>query len=84
MKVHIDIDCSAEEARRVLGLPDLQPMHDAVLKEMQDRLIGSMRAMDPETLWKTWMPASSSGMEQLRQFWSNLGAATSKDGGQRG
>ena len=84
MKVHIDIDCSAEEARRVLGLPDLQPMQDAVMKEMQDRLIGAMRAMDPETLWKQWMPTGSQGFDQLREFWSNLAGAAGSEGGKRG
>jgi hypothetical protein len=30
MKVHIDIDCTPEEARTFFGLPDLQPMQEAV------------------------------------------------------
>ena len=29
MKVTIDIDCTPEEARRFMGLPDLTPVHDA-------------------------------------------------------
>lgn len=28
MKVHLEIDCTPEEARRAMGLPDLSPVHD--------------------------------------------------------
>jgi hypothetical protein len=76
MKVHIDIDCTPEEARVFFGLPDVQPMQEAVMKELQARMLTSMQAMDPETLVKTWMPAGIAGMEQLqRMFWQQFGAA---------
>ena len=29
MKVTVDVDCTPEEARRFLGLPDLRPAHAA-------------------------------------------------------
>ncbi len=75
MKVTIDIDCSAEEARRFLGLPDVQPMQQAVMQEMQDRLLSSMRSMDPDALWKMWMPAAASGFDQMQKFWSQFRSA---------
>jgi len=31
MKVTVDVDCTPEEARRFLGLPDLTPVHDLYL-----------------------------------------------------
>lgn len=74
MKVHIDIDCTPEEARVFFGLPDVQPMQEAVMKEMQARMLTSMQAMDMETLMKTWMPAGIAGMEQLQKmFWQQFG-----------
>ena len=57
MKIHVEIDCTPEEARVFFGLPDVQPMQAAVMKELQARMLSSMQAMDPETLVKTWMPA---------------------------
>ena len=36
MKVKIDIDCTPEEARRFLGLPDLTPVHDLYLDKMKE------------------------------------------------
>jgi len=74
MKVHVDIDCTPEEARAFLGLPDVQPVQAAVMKELENRLMASMQAMDPETLMKTWVPAGLAGMEQMqRMFWQQFG-----------
>jgi Family of unknown function (DUF6489) len=76
MKVHIDIDCTPEEARTFMGLPDVQPMQEAVMREMQDRMMGAMRSMDPETLMKTWLPAGIANLEQMQKaFWQQFGAA---------
>ena len=73
MKVHIDIDCTPEEARTFFGLPDLQPMQEAVMKEMQDRMMAAMRSMDPETLIKTWLPAGIANLEQMQKmFWQQF------------
>jgi hypothetical protein len=74
MKVHIDIDCTPEEARTFLGLPDVQPVQAAVMKELEQRLMSAMQAMEPEALMKTWLPAGIASMEQMqRMFWQQFG-----------
>lgn len=73
MKIKVDIDCTPEEARTFLGLPDVQPMQQAVLDDMTQRLRQAMSAMDPETMMKTWLPASIQGWEQLQKaLWSQM------------
>ena len=44
MKVHVDIDCTPEEARAFFGLPDVQPVQAAVMKELENRLMAGMQA----------------------------------------
>jgi len=74
MKIKLDIDCTPQEARQFLGLPDVAPMQDALLQDVQDRLQANLSAMDPETLVKTWMPLGLQGLEQLqRMMWSQMG-----------
>ena len=74
MKVHFDIDCTPEEARTFFGLPDVKPMQDALMKQVQDRMASNLAAMDPESMLKTWLPAGVQGMEQLQKmFWSQFG-----------
>ncbi|MDQ2102948.1 DUF6489 family protein [Azospirillum isscasi] len=81
MKITIDIDCTPEEARHFLGLPDVKPMQDAMMQDIQERMRASLLAMDPETMLKTWLPAGMQGMEQLQKmFWSQMAAAMGQDG----
>ena len=81
MKVTFDIECTPEEARHFLGLPDVAPMQEAVINEMQKQMIDNMRSMDPETIMKTWFPASIQSMgEMQKMFWSQLGIQFPDDG----
>ena len=36
MKFNIEIDCTPEEARRLVGLPDLEPLHDIYLDRVKE------------------------------------------------
>lgn len=73
MKVTFNIDCSPEEARAFLGLPDVGPMQQALMAELEERLRSNIQAMNPETMIKTWMPASLQNVEQAQKmFWSQI------------
>lgn len=76
MKVNVTVDCTPEEARAFFGLPDLGPMQQRVLNEIEERLRSSLNSMSPEAIFKTWIPASMQGVEQMQQmqqaFWSQL------------
>jgi hypothetical protein len=79
MKITMDVDCTPEEARRFFGLPDVKPMQEAVMAEVQKRALASLQAMDPETLLKTWMPAGIQGWEQLQKmFWNAMSGGGKK------
>ncbi len=73
MKINIEIDCTPEEARSFFGLPDVSPLHEAMMKEIQERMTANLKAMDPEALMQTWMPANLQGLEQLQKaFWGQM------------
>ncbi|MCC7305059.1 MAG: hypothetical protein IT558_02245 [Alphaproteobacteria bacterium] len=74
MKVKFDIECTPEEARKFLGLPDVAPMQDALMQEMEERMRENIRALDPETMLKTWLPATIEGWGQVQKmFWQQMG-----------
>jgi hypothetical protein len=76
MKITVDVDCTPEEARAFLGLPDVKPMQEALMAQVQERMAAALAAMDPETMVKTWLPAGVQGMEQLQKmFWSQFTGA---------
>ncbi len=73
MKVTVNVECSPEEARAFMGLPDVQPMQQALMKDLEDRLRSNISALSPETMISTWLPASMQGAEQLQKmFWSQV------------
>lgn len=81
MKISIDIDCTPEEARAFLGLPDLAPLQTDLLKELQSRMMKSLATMDAEKLMKAWLAGGAQTMEQMqRAFWEQFGAGGPKGG----
>jgi hypothetical protein len=68
MKFKVDIDCTPEEARTFLGLPDVKPLQEALLTEVEEPLRATLKAMDPEAMLKTWLPTTIKGFEQLQEM----------------
>jgi hypothetical protein len=74
MKFIFDVECTPAEARQFLGLPDVAPMQEAVMKELENRIAENLRALDPETLVKTWMPMTMQGWGDMQKmFWGQMG-----------
>ena len=70
MKVTVDVDCTPEEARRFLGLPDLGPVHEAYVEKMKAAMADGA-GTGPEALaemMKAWGPMSEAGMNMWRQM----------------
>jgi hypothetical protein len=80
MKINIDIDCTPEEARTFLGLPDVRPIQDAMMAELEKRMRANLEQMDPETMMRTWLPVGIQGFEQLQKmFWNQLAGGAKPD-----
>ena len=73
MKVNLEVDCTPAEARAFLGLPDVAPLNDHLVAEMQKRMDANMSAMQPEELMKNW---ASFGLQAQDQFRKLMEAAT--------
>jgi hypothetical protein len=69
MKINVEVDCTPEEARRAVGLPDLSPIHDKYIQSIMGAMDGT--AVKPELLenmMKNWMPMGDASMA----FWRGL------------
>ncbi|MEM7042550.1 MAG: DUF6489 family protein [Pseudomonadota bacterium] len=70
MKITVDIDCTPQEARAFLGLPNIEPMQDELLAQLQQQLSAYLANTDPEAMLKLWLPESMKGLGQIQeQFW---------------
>jgi hypothetical protein len=78
MKINITFDCTPEEARSLVGLPDVQPLQKAVMSELQDKVKSGFNAMEPMELVKTMMGQYAGGFEQLQGFLGRIERAVTK------
>lgn len=68
MKITVEVDCTPAEARAFLGLPDVTPLNDAMVAEMQRRMQDNVAAMQPEELMKTWTSFGLQAQDQFRRL----------------
>ena len=74
MKVKFDIECTPQEARQFFGLPNVEPMQDAIMKQLEEQMRDNIRSLDPETMLKTWLPATIQGWGEVQKmFWQQMG-----------
>ncbi len=70
MKVTVEIDCTPVEARGFLGLPDVTPLNEHLVKEMQKRFDANVAMLQPEELMKSWMTFGGQAQEQFMKLMS--------------
>ena len=68
MKVTIEVDCTPQEARAFMGLPDVAPLNEHLVGEMQKRLSANINMLAPDELMKNWMAFGAGAQEQFRNL----------------
>jgi hypothetical protein len=77
MKVHVEVDMTPDEARRLMGLPDVSKLQDEMMKEVQRRMKAALDTSDLEGMMRAWMPLGGQGFEQFQRFlWDSAQRAT--------
>lgn len=75
MKMTIEVDCTPEEARRAIGLPDLTPLHDHYLGKLREAIDrGGIAPEMLSSIMKSWAPMNDAGMD----FWRGMMTAGTK------
>ena len=73
MKINIQMEMSPEEVRKVMGLPDVEPMQKELMGKMQDKMNTYIDEMsDPELFMKRIMPMGIQGMDQVQEFFARF------------
>ena len=74
MKFNFDIECTPEEARAFIGLPDVATMQERMMQGLEEKMQENLRNLSPEEMVKTWMPATIQGFGDIQKiFWSQMG-----------
>lgn len=73
MQFQINIECTPEEARKFFGVPDMMPLQQQMMDQLNSRLMENMKTMDTEALMQTWVPAIFQGWSEVQQnFWKQM------------
>ena len=75
MKITVNFECTPEEARQYMGLPDLQPMQNAVMDQIQQQMRTGLQAFVPQVITaNTASPSNALNMmEQMQKaFWGQM------------
>jgi hypothetical protein len=68
MKVTINIECTPQEARVFMGLPDMSPLNDHMVDEMKKRIDANINAFNPEEMVKSWFNMGGQAQEQFMKM----------------
>ena len=68
MKVHVELDMTPEEARALMGLPDVRPLQEEMMEEMKARTRQAMEAGDMESLMRAFSPLGGEAFSRFQKF----------------
>jgi Family of unknown function (DUF6489) len=81
MKFNIEVDCTPEEVRRLVGLPDLSDVHDVYLDRMKETMAKGFTPDMVENMVRTWMPGGGAGMDFVKDLIGGLATGSIASGG---
>lgn len=68
MKFNVDVQCTPEEARTFLGLPDMKPIHDLYVQTVLDTMSGQTNLEQMERMFRSFSPLGDAGMKLFSSF----------------
>ncbi len=69
MKIHVEIDITPEELRKLYGVPDMTKLQTMMIEQINEKLTGA----DMESLTQFLRPAVSEGMKAVDAYQKFLG-----------
>jgi Family of unknown function (DUF6489) len=74
----MNIECSPEEARAFLGLPDLTPLHQDYLAKMKQLMTANLSGADAEKLMGQWGTMASGWEQWQKALWNTASGGPNK------
>ena len=77
MKFNIEVECTPEEVRRLVGLPDLTEVQEVYVDKMKDVMTTGLTPDMVDTMVRSWVPGGAAGMDFVKDLVKGLSSATS-------
>ena len=75
MKFTVNVECSPEEARRFMGLPDVTPINEALVAEMGKRMEKNLQLMSGEAMMNSWMSVGTQAQDAFVKMMTSAAGA---------
>src|SRR6185295_8286410 len=83
MKFTVNVECSPEEARRFMGLPDVTPINEALVEEMGKRMDANLKLMSGESLMSSWMSVGAQAQDAFVKLMTSAASGAASASGAR-
>jgi hypothetical protein len=78
MKFNIEVDTTPEEARRLMGLPDLSEVHEVYLEKMKAVADKGLTPDMVQNMIRNWVPMGDQSMEFIKGLMGGLAGGKDK------
>lgn len=79
MKITIDIDCSPQEARAFLGLPDISAINEIITQDLERRTKENLDTLaDPEKFYRQMFESTMANSEAMQKMFASFMATAAK------
>ncbi len=83
MKFNIEVDCTPEEVRRLVGLPDLTAVHEVYLNQVKDVMTKGVSPDLVEGLVRNWVPMGGAGVDLVKDLIGQFAGGATKPKGKK-
>jgi hypothetical protein len=78
MNIKLDIDVTPQELRTFFGLPDVEPLQQQMMAQIQEQMMKGVAGFDPLSLMKPYLPANLQSIDGMQKaFWDAMKASAS-------
>ena len=72
MKFRVEVDCTPLEARQFVGLPNVEPMQEAVMAEVERRMLAEMERFSPDAIMRSWFSLFPQNADQMQSLFLKM------------
>ncbi len=80
MKFNIEVDCTPEEVRRLLGLPDLNEVHDVYLDKLKTVADKGITPDLVQQMVRNWVPMGEGGIDLVKNLMGGFATMAKSSG----
>ena len=72
MKVTVDFDITAEEVRKLFGLPDVEAFQRQLMDDIRERMMSGVEGYDPIKLFQPYMTGTMASWDMFQKMLTNV------------